>query len=380
MRVFLGIVTFLIVYGSLYPFYFEFNAIQVDILKLLFDFNVFHSSFSDSISNIFLFIPFGFLLAKILPKELKAKGVIILTISFVFAYLVQVFQLLTPERVPSGADAVLNTIGALIGINLAYLIFPKSPYIDKIKDTKTIVPIVLAGSLLLLNLAPFMPAIDFYAFKKNIKTLIYFPSIDMFWLLENTTLWLVSFSFLKQADFPKQNTRFLCFVVLAMLMAKFFIQGGGLNYDHLLGGALALFIWHGYKEYLTPKLLLVLLTVMLLGLGLYPFEFSAEISRFHWLPFEGGGNILMNIIALIKKTLIYSSLIYLFYLCGNSLLKATITSALFVFVSEYLQIFFTNSVAEITDAILVLLSGYCIHLIHKHFAERITSNTGGTST
>jgi len=378
MREFFVIITFLIVYGSLYPFNFEFTNIQMNISKGLFNFNILKSSFSDSISNIILFIPYGFLLFNILAKQIKAKVTIVLLISFVFAYFVQILQLLTPERVPSGADAVLNTIGAFIGILLTYLTFPKSPYIDKIRNTKAIVPLVLTVSLILLNLAPFMPAIDFYAFKKSIKALIYSPSFDMFWVLKNTTLWLVSFLFLRQACFPKQSTHFLCFMVMTVLMTKLFIQGGGLNYNHLLGGVIALFIWHSYKEYLTPRLLSVLLIAMLLGLGLHPFEFSAEISSFHWLPFEGGlnGNILINIIALIKKTVLYISLIYMLYLGTNSLLKASIISASLVFVSEYLQIFFTNSVAEITDAILVLLSGYCIHLIHKHIAEGVTNNTG----
>lgn len=368
MRVFLGIVTFLIIYGSLYPFYFKFNTIQIDTLKLLFDFNVFHSSFSDSISNIFLFIPFGFLLAKIIPNELKYKALIILTISFVFAYLVQVVQLLTPDRIPSGADAVLNTIGAYIGIFISYFSFKKIVYINQIKYDEAVVPFILAMALILLNISPFVPAIDFHVFKQSIKLLFDYPSIDMFWVFENTVLWLITFFFLKLARFPKQNILFLCSIVLAMLILKLFIQGGVLTYDHIMGGAIALSLWFFYRDKIKAVHLTFGLIAMLVGLALYPFEFSSVVSSFHWLPFEGSlnGNILINIIALTKKVVIYSTLVYLAFLSIHSLVKATIASALLLLLLEYSQIFFTNSVAEISDAILVLFTGYFIHLIQNN--------------
>jgi len=368
MRVFLGIVTFLIVYGSLYPFYFEFNAIQVDILKLLFDFNVFHSSFSDSISNIFLFIPFGFLLAKILPKNLKYKGLIILTISFIFAYLVQVVQLLTPDRIPSGADAVLNTIGAYIGIAISYLSFKKIAYISKIKYDEALLPFILAIGLILLNFSPFVPSIDFHVFKQSVKLLFDYPRLDLFWVFENAVLWLITFFFLKEARFPKGTPLFLSAAVSIILFLKLFIVGGGVTYDHIVGGAISLVIWTIYRDKIKAIHLSFSLIAMLIGLALYPFEFSSSVSSFHWLPFEGAlnGNIMINIIALTKKVISYSALVYLLFLSINSVIRATIASSLLLFILEYTQIFFTNSVAELTDAILVLFAGYCLHLIRKN--------------
>jgi hypothetical protein len=71
--------------------------------------------------------------------------------------------------------------------------------------------------------------------------------------------------------------------------------------------------------------------------------------------------LLINILAFIKKMVFYGGVVWLFYLAKRPLLLGTAICAAMVLLSEFLQIFFTNSVPDSTDFLIVIIVTFIIH-------------------
>lgn len=71
------------------------------------------------LANILLFLPFGFLLA----SALRGRAVLTLAIAVSLSFVLEAGQaVFLPERTPSAVDVFANSLGALIGIALAWAI------------------------------------------------------------------------------------------------------------------------------------------------------------------------------------------------------------------------------------------------------------------
>ena len=365
MRKVFAFVCFLVVYGSLYPFNFNYALPNLSTAIPLAHFNFLDAGITDGISNIILFIPYGlfFALGWNFSKKRSLLFWCVVT-AFSFGYFVQVLQLWAIGRVPWGGDAVLNTIGAIVGSSIAFR-FNNLRLLNSEKvNLQSKVFAILGIGLLVIKLAPFAPTMDFGILKENIKNLIYSPSIDVYWLFEHTVTWVLVFFFLTRANPSFERCRLLIPITICVLALKFFIIANDINLSQLLGATLALVIFFASKNLIDinkAALATVLLVAIVLN-GYYPFEFRTQISKFEWIPFSGAlnGNILLNILATSKKILLYSSAIVLLYTSNNKLKLSTGIVASIVFLSEVGQIFVTNSVPESTDFLLVLISGYLL--------------------
>jgi peptidoglycan/LPS O-acetylase OafA/YrhL len=119
----------------------------------------------------------------------------------------------------------------------------------------------------------------------------------------------------------------------------------------------------GFFPKINAQQLAILLLITILGNGLYPFELREQLGTFKWLPFAASmeGNLLINILAIIKKMVFYGGVIWLFYLAKRSLLLGGTICAAMVLLSEFLQLFFTNSVPDSTDFFIVIIVAFIIH-------------------
>jgi peptidoglycan/LPS O-acetylase OafA/YrhL len=366
------IIAVLIVYGSLFPFNFSVGEASSNGINALLNFNVAKTGFSDLVANIILFIPFGLFIRSAFPgKGKQISYFVYLIAAFIFAYLIQIMQLWTTDRLPWGGDAFWNTIGCAIGLSLYSFIridaFKQLHNIDMFKQ----ISFALAAVLIVLKLAPFAPTIDFGVLKDNIKALIYSPSIDFYWTFEHTVIWLVAFYLLHVANPQWARFRLLVTIVLSVLGLKFFIISSNINLSQFLAGALALCIWRLLPVKSAP-LLAGFMFLVIVGNGLYPFQLSEQVDDFKWLPFTGSlnGHLLLNIIVTTKKLAFYGGLVWLLYLTNRKLVFATVLTMLVLFVSEYLQTRFTNSVPESTDAFLALIMGFVFSKKLQH-AKRL---------
>ena len=356
MKHWFGLVCFLIVYGSFYPFSFSSGAPSDAHLLALLDFNVFRAGLADAVSNIVLFIPYGYLIASVL-KASSAKHAILKTLlpTFAFAYAVQIGQLWVDGRLPWGGDAILNVLGYMIGLVL-YLYFSRHFSIRfKVETPIQKVVTFAIATLVLIKLAPFVPSLDMEQLKQSIKQILLRPQVDLFWVFENVVSWLLVFYLSKQFVFKDLPLRAYAKLVIAILCFKFFLVSNNLNLDALLGGLLALAIWWRIGRLLNTQALLILTGCAILGNGLYPFEFSTSASPFNWLPFSGSlaGNVLLNILAVSKKLAFYVCFIVLLMQTKANKYAVFCIPASLVAVSEILQVFVPGSVPESTDVVMV---------------------------
>jgi peptidoglycan/LPS O-acetylase OafA/YrhL len=364
MKSILVVITLLIVYGSLYPFNFTKTAVTAESIEALFDFDITKTALTDLIANIVLFVPFGVFVRAAFPKNDSAGQLVLFAIiTFLFAYSIQALQLFTEDRLPWGGDALWNMIGYAIGIALY-----ASLRLDLVKTFKSIhihqqISFFIALIIITLELAPFAPSIDVDVLKANIKLLLNSPSIDWYWTFENTVFWLVAFYLLRIAFPVWARINKFSLLVIVILMSKFLIISSNINLSSLAGGILALVVWQVFSQKIHAQHLAILLLITILGNGLYPFELREQLGTFKWLPFSASmeGNLLINIFAIIKKMVFYGGVVWLFYLAKRSLLLGGTICAAMVLLSEFLQLFFTNSVPDSTDFFIVIIVAFIIH-------------------
>lgn len=363
MRSVFYIVAFLVAYGSFYPFNFDLNTFDQNRLAALFNFDISRTGLSDVVSNIVLFIPFGFLFRPSHAHLAKPnRFALFIFFGFIYAFVIQVLQLWMPERLPWGGDAVLNVIGFSIGYSLFSV--TQLNQLNRLTNLTQAqqIAFALGAALILFKLSPFAPSLDFGNLKDNIKQVFLHPSLDLFWVYENTVTWLVGFFLIRQSQLFQLTTHRVVLLVVAVLSLKFFIVANTINLDRLAGGVLAMLLWLSFSRYFTAAVVTGLFVLAVFGNAFYPFELRETAVAFKWVPFTGSlsGNILLNILAVGKKLVFYASLVWLTFVLTKRLLLSTVSVAIALFCSEYAQRFFTNSVPESTDAFLVLFIGFII--------------------
>lgn len=359
MRALLYVFVFLIVYGSLYPFGFHLDSYNDRQLAGLLSFAIGDSGFGDTVANILLFLPFGFLAYRSYDADLKPARIIwILLLGFALAYGVQVAQVIIPGRSPSGADSIWNMLGCLGGFAVAKL--PISRFLPKTSGTQSLMPIPLILSLmwLLYNWTPFVPTLDPGLIYDNLKPLLNFE-IRLWWLFQKVVMWLVIFHFLFETQTKLGREKLFPVLVLVVLAGSLFIVGHGLSAEHVFGGLFALPAWYVFRNRNRPPILAALLGLAILATTFTPFELRDYARPFKWVPFSGAlsSNLLLNTMATFKKLAVYGSFIWLLVEARFSLRIATVVVAGILLGSELLQVFFQGPTPEITDPLLAIAIG-----------------------
>ncbi len=125
---------FVIILLTLFPYDF---FIQETLSQFSYDFLFKRTerpaNIQDLVLNILLFIPFGFGCTAFFTQVLNIKIVtvakLVVTISFILSFVIEILQLFIPTRNPTYVDLLMNTLGGVTGFLIFYL-FRK--YITKI--------------------------------------------------------------------------------------------------------------------------------------------------------------------------------------------------------------------------------------------------------
>ncbi len=173
-----------IFYGTLIPF-----DLSSSTYKGMATFASNHVSKMDLISNFLLFIPWGSLLATLLRHQNGLLNLLlVLTLSFLLSFTVELFQTFSPSRTSWLGDVCVNTLGGGFGWILAsiffYFVTPNThAFFKNLIQEKPIlfVALLIGASLFLGALFPFDISIQISDIKENIKTIHWLP----FWDLKN---------------------------------------------------------------------------------------------------------------------------------------------------------------------------------------------------
>jgi len=358
---FLLITIILIAYGSLYPLEFlRTSDFSIQIDKLL-NFRFWKSGITDAIANVLLFIPFGMAMQHVFKGRSLKTLIGLVALTFIYAYFIQFCQIWTTQRIPYGGDAIWNIVGSFLGI----MIFAASS--DSFKNIKVgtdwnrDLPLIVVVSFIIVDLQPLIPSFDWDTIKANLKTVMFGQGLSAIETLRHAVFYFIPLT-LWQVNRSHISDQLKAFGVLfAVILSQFFIVNSGVDNNVIVGAIIAVVASSLLGVRLATKTLLSCIIALIILNGLSTFEYREAVA-FNWLPFKPAlsGNTLVNIFALLEKSLFYC---FFFYLCGREKIKfskALLILSLIVFILEILQTNLNGATPDITENILVLLTAYVI--------------------
>lgn len=366
VRWLLAVVTFVIVYGSLYPFRFE-PAEAGSVVELFSRLTWARTTRSDIAANVLLYLPFGACLGWMLAARLGGPLAVLAAAGagLLLATGIEVAQIYETRRVASLSDLLLNGLGTFMGSALSLALraarhgFRRHPFSSLLAEP-------IAAALLLLwvgyRLAPFALTLDPRQWAAAIAPLVHGD-----WLAPADTLrylvpWLVSGYALRSIQGEQALVARLAAVMLAVLAGLVLVAGRKLVPAEIVAMAVALAVTVPLSR-LAPAgaaaLLAGLLAVVIAIQGLVPFDFRLDPDAFGLVPFRDALTRYRatNLADMFQKCFLYGALVWLLVRSGASALAATLSAGSLVLGVEFLQAWLPGKAAEITDPLLVVVAG-----------------------
>ena len=368
-----------LIYGTLFPL----SGWQMPVESIWAQFVTKNDriGFGDFVTNLIVYIPFGFAFAMMLSKRSSGLLRIIAATGagFLFSLSLEVCQGLLPGRVSSLYDLLLNTIGAALGAVAALSLTPNNSLgrivhklrVDYVKPG--VLPslgIVIACLWMSAHLVPFVPSLDIGNLKQGLKPFVLLFSGDRPFSLRSGTEYLCAsfvIALVLREACRRRPGRFIRIVlfILAVIGLKVLIVGRQLTPEALIGTAIGLGLAHLGRNRSRRRMRMtamgaLILLICIQGLAVDPARVAA-VGRFNWIPFRG--HFVNNIIGmadLIAGAWPYCALVFLAW-ASRWTSKVTLIGGLLgitalSFGLEWRQQFLPGRLADITDVIIPLLA------------------------
>lgn len=353
-----------ILYGSLFPFDFDFQ-IGSSRIKTFLGSWLLVESIGDILGNIVLFVPFGCVGVFLFPK-LGRTWIFVLWL--LVALGCQLLQLFLPSRDPSLFDLYGNAAGSTIGWLLAHR--AAKQLVNGLEKTSYYLSFTLILPIFWLGyqLIPFVPSIDFQSYKDAIKPLVLTPvwSWQKFFL--EMACWVTFLHCLNEHNQKVLKASHLLVGVFGILLLKIIIVTNVVFLYQAIGMLLAVCIFLGKdkKQLLSKNALITSLLVSWAINSLFPFEGRLENVEFGWLPFSGflEGSMLHNTQALCQKVFVYGSVCWLFFIVSNRYWFKIFSVVVGLIIIEIIQLNLAHKTAEITDPILFVTLAFIVFKIN----------------
>lgn len=301
-RLLLLIYILLLLYGSLYPFNDWRIPLQSPWLIMLPDGG--HDPYSDMLTNLLVYMPFGFLMMRTAATRRALAGpvIAITLVGAAFSLGVEYLQAFNPARVSSLGDVALNTTGTLFGALGARLLRADARIGRYLLDWRAefAIPGALAtvgllaiGLWTLSQLTPFVPSIDVSTLRSGLKPLWYTlsgrvpfnRSQAMVYALSVGGLALLARSVLHRRY---RSTVLFGVFVSAVLILKIFIVSRQISLEAIVGTGVGLVVaavlrhcTGGARLWSTALLILGAVVVDELRFGT-----GDMYTAFNWVPFR----------------------------------------------------------------------------------------------
>jgi VanZ family protein len=363
----LAVVTFLIIYGSLYPFGFAAVGDVHGVADLLGHLHWARTTRSDIAANVLLYLPFGACLGWMLAARIGGPlaALAATVIGVLLSTSIEVAQIFETRRVASLADTFFNGLGALSGGLLALMLrsarhgFRRHAFSSAIAEP-------IAAALLLLwlgyRLAPFALALRPAEWAASVAPLATGPWFAPGATVEYAILWLVVGRVLQTLVPARPLVSTLGTLMLALSAGLVLVAGKTLEPAEVVAMPLALLLaWPLSRLSARSGALLLagLLAATITVAGLAPFDFRVDPAAFGLIPFRDSLTRYRatNLLDMFEKCFLYGSLVWLLVRAGNRALVATLLAGTLVLGIELLQAWLPGKPADITDPLLVLAAG-----------------------
>ncbi len=377
----LAVVTFLIVYGSLYPFRFE-DADVTGLRELMDRLTWAPTTRSDIAANVLLYLPFGACLGWMLAARLGGAVAIALAsvAGLLLATCIEMAQVFETRRVASLADLAYNGAGAVAGGALAVLLRSARRQLRR-HPLHQVIAQPIATALLLLwagyRLAPFAISLDPSEWLASFGPLREHPGawIDAQAVAGYLIAWLIVSQAVATLLPRSAPVATLTGMMTLLTCGTVLISGKRLDPNDVLAMTMALTLtWplSRLQAHRAAALLAWATAAWLVFEGLAPFDFRLDPDAFGLVPFEDS---LMryratNLLELFRKCFLYGALVWLAVRGGMRAGFATLAAAGLVLAVEFLQVWLPGKPAEITDPLMVLAAGGLLALFEGEVGSR----------
>lgn len=348
----------LVTHGSLYPWQFAWPAAGLGPAWAgLWNVTTLWSGLGDVVGNIALFVPVGVLMLlhledTALPPRARLPAMLLL--GTLFAWLLQVVQLVVPARDPELSDVVWNALGLLAGAALARVLPRLAAATGGRVDRDRALALGLAALWLAIQWWPLTPTIDWQQVKDALKPLLRDPSWRTPSVLE-AALGVLALAHLLRG--LRHRAAWVAGLLALALGGKLFIAGQAISFSHALGAALGLAAALPWARMPAQRSALALVAATLCGLTadqLRPFELAEQSSSFEFIPFVAllQGSLQANTQALMAMTFWVGLVMVLGLQIGARLAGLAVALSLWLLLLEAAQTWLPGRTAEVTPALV----------------------------
>lgn len=357
----------LIIYGTLYSFNFSASPYQGDTFSVLMTSLESRPGHGDILSNVVLFLPFGFFSMQclMLKSPRLIRLLLVVTLGTALSLTIECVQIYLPSRVTSVYDIALNAFGTLSGAFIGWLNWREQ--LSRLQDSGRQVamfPLLVLAAWLGYRLFPYAPTIDFQHFKNALKPILSadLPPLDM---LRHFIVTLVVGRLLQGLATPNLARLGVIVIALGAIAAKPFIVTKSIQPAELAGviAGVAVWVFILSRWHRNTAIVAILLVVQVVIQGMSPWSFSLEPKFISFVPFIGfeGGSMSVNLQAFLEKVFLYGALIWLLVETGRRLFVSLTLSVVILTAVELMQMFLVNRTSEITDPMLALILGMSMY-------------------
>lgn len=359
---FLLLIAALIVYGSLYPWHFNFTRVYPDPLLILFqswpsEWDIFAAR--DGAVNVCLYFPLGF--AAFLAMNRRGSRVVAAWVAIgaglILSTGMEIIQLYVPGRVTSAFDVVCDTAGAALGAIVAWR-FAAALKAHAQRNYRRFASsaAALLACWVCYHLFPFFPQINIGRLRFEWMLLLHPNNFFATEIWASAADWFAA-ALAVQALVGRMRLRWLLAAVCFRLAVRPILITRPLGLEEVAGAALVAVLWSVLPARMrAPAGLFLLLSTILLR-DLAPLGNSQVLPDSSWTPFHALFTYDRHAAAAFvsRKAFEYGSIVWLLHRAGFSYptAGAALTAALAILIA--VERYLPGQQISLTDALIAAL-------------------------
>ena len=359
----------LIIYGSLYPFEFDF-AREHGLLTLLHSWPARFDRFElrDAAVNVLLYVPLGATVFLQLARRFSRAIAIPLAVAcgLGLSFSLELLQAYEPLRVSSLIDVLTNSAGAFAGAIAGALFQPRiERLVSRKRGSYSPPALLLITCWFSYQLYPFIPILSRTRIRLGLAALAQLSGISSGGVWTNAAGWFAA-GLALEALVGEVRAWWLGLLMLC-LPARFVIPGRAPATNEVLGAVVALIAWSVLSHHARGRMGLWLVLTAIIVTELEPFRFLPAAQPFSWIPFAASFEAERQaaVIVLFDKAFFYGTAVWFGNLGGWPYAAGGLLLAAVLLVLEWVQRHLPGRTPEITDAVLALLMAWSLSLLAK---------------
>jgi len=350
-----------IVYGSLYPFAFRMPGNGAGAMATLIGGWADRPSRGAILSNLLLYMPFGFFGALAVLRERGGAGraALITLLGAALSIAIELTQYFDAGRDTQATDVYLNAAGTALGVFAGCIarVAIRLPSASGLAAGRF--PALLLSAWLTYRLYPFVPTIDLHKYWRALRPVILHTGMSPYDLYRHSVVWLTAAALLAAVAGRRHLLLLFAAFIGGVLLARVLVTGTILSEAEVAGAGLAFVLAAALGLHRRARIVAVLLGSYVVALRLEPFRFQLPARPFELMPFASFmyGSVEVNVMSFLEKFFLYGSLVWLLAESGLRVRSATAAVAAGLLLTSFAEIYLPGRSAEVTDAVMALLAG-----------------------